>query len=104
MTGDEVRQSFLDYFRDRGHTIVPSAPLVPANDPSLLFTNAGMVQFKQVFLGAETRPYTRAADSQKVLRISGKHNDLEQVGRARVWPGLGAEKDLLELHLSLIHI
>ena len=81
MTGDEVRQSFLDYFRDRGHTIVPSAPLVPANDPSLLFTNAGMVQFKQVFLGAETRPYTRAADSQKVLRISGKHNDLEQVGR-----------------------
>jgi alanyl-tRNA synthetase len=81
VTGDEVRQSFLDYFRERGHTIVPSAPLVPANDPSLLFTNAGMVQFKQVFLGAETRPYTRAADSQKVLRISGKHNDLEQVGR-----------------------
>ena len=81
MTGDEVRQSFLDYFRERGHTIVPSAPLVPVNDPSLLFTNAGMVQFKQVFLGAETRPYARAADSQKVLRISGKHNDLEQVGR-----------------------
>jgi alanyl-tRNA synthetase len=81
VTGDEVRQSFLDYFRERGHTIVPSAPLVPANDPSLLFTNAGMVQFKQVFLGAETRPYARAADSQKVLRISGKHNDLEQVGR-----------------------
>src|SRR5262249_49451453 len=81
VTGDEVRQSFLDYFRDRGHTIVPSAPLVPADDPSLLFTNAGMVQFKQIFLGSETRPYTRAADSQKVLRISGKHNDLEQVGR-----------------------
>jgi alanyl-tRNA synthetase len=81
VTGDQVRQSFLDFFRDRGHTIVPSAPLVPANDPSLLFTNAGMVQFKQVFLGAETRPYARAADSQKCLRISGKHNDLEQVGR-----------------------
>jgi alanyl-tRNA synthetase len=81
VTGDEVRQSFLDFFRERGHTIVPSAPLVPADDPSLLFTNAGMVQFKQVFLGSETRPYTRAADSQKVLRISGKHNDLEQVGR-----------------------
>ncbi|HLY36965.1 MAG TPA: alanine--tRNA ligase [Candidatus Binatia bacterium] len=81
MTGDQVRQSFLDYFRERGHTIVPSAPLVPENDPSLLFTNAGMVQFKQVFLGNETRPYTRAVDSQKCLRISGKHNDLEQVGR-----------------------
>ena len=81
VTGDQVRQSFLDFFRERGHTIVPSAPLVPANDPSLLFTNAGMVQFKQVFLGAETRPYARAADSQKCLRISGKHNDLEEVGR-----------------------
>ncbi|HXJ35317.1 MAG TPA: alanine--tRNA ligase [Candidatus Eisenbacteria bacterium] len=81
MTGDQIRQSFLDFFRLRGHTIVPSAPLVPANDPSLLFTNAGMVQFKHVFLGSETRPYTRAADTQKCLRISGKHNDLEQVGR-----------------------
>src|SRR5262245_7536862 len=81
VTGDQVRQSFLDFFRERGHTIVPSAPLVPPNDPSLLFTKAGMVQFKQVFLGAETRPYARAADSQKCLRISGKHNDLEQVGR-----------------------
>jgi len=81
VTGDRIRESFLDFFRARGHTIVPSAPLVPENDPSLLFTNAGMVQFKGVFLGTETRPYTRAADSQKVLRISGKHNDLEQVGR-----------------------
>jgi alanyl-tRNA synthetase len=81
VTGDEVRQSFLDFFRERGHTIVPSAPLVPADDPSLLFTNAGMVPFKQVFLAAESRPYARAADSQKCLRISGKHNDLEQVGR-----------------------
>ena len=81
MTGDEIRESFLAFFRERGHTIVASAPLVPENDPSLLFTNAGMVQFKQVFLGKETRPYVRAADSQKCLRISGKHNDLEQVGR-----------------------
>jgi alanyl-tRNA synthetase len=81
VTGDQIRQSFLDFFRDRGHTIVPSAPLVPADDPSLLFTNAGMVQFKGVFLGTETRPYLRAADSQKCLRVSGKHNDLEDVGR-----------------------
>ncbi|MFN8544203.1 MAG: alanine--tRNA ligase [Candidatus Binatia bacterium] len=81
MTGDQIRESFLAFFRARGHTIVPSAGLVPASDPSLLFTNAGMVQFKGVFLGQETRPYVRAADSQKCLRISGKHNDLEQVGR-----------------------
>jgi alanyl-tRNA synthetase len=81
VTGDQVRQSFLDFFRGHGHTIVPSAPLVPQNDSSLLFTNAGMVQFKQVFLGTETRPYVRAADTQRCLRISGKHNDLEQVGR-----------------------
>jgi alanyl-tRNA synthetase len=81
VTADQVRESFLEFFRARKHTIVPSAPLVPENDPSLLFTNAGMVKFKQVFLGNETRPYVRAADSQKCLRISGKHNDLEQVGR-----------------------
>jgi len=81
VTGDQIRQSFLDFFAARGHTIVPSAPLVPGNDPSLLFTNAGMVQFKGVFLGTETRPYKRAADTQKCLRISGKHNDLEEVGR-----------------------
>src|SRR5262245_24975933 len=73
VTGDQIRQGFLDFFRERGHTIVPSTPLVPANDPSLLFTNAGMVQFKQVFLGAEIRPYTRAADSQKCLRASRTH-------------------------------
>jgi len=81
VTGNEIRARFLDFFRERGHTIVRSAPLVPENDPSLLFTNAGMVQFKQVFLGREKRPYRRAVDSQKCLRISGKHNDLEQVGR-----------------------
>src|SRR5205823_10697852 len=80
-TGDEIRQSFLDFFRERGHTVIPSAPLVPHDDPSLLFVNAGMVQFKQVFLAKERRPYVRAVDSQKCLRISGKHNDLEQVGR-----------------------
>ncbi len=81
MTGNEVRKSFLDYFAKRDHTIVRSAPLVPDKDPTLLFTNAGMVQFKNIFLGAEKPPYARAADSQKCLRISGKHNDLEAVGR-----------------------
>jgi len=81
VTGDEVRQSFLDFFAARGHQILPSVPLVLLDDPSLLFVNAGMVPFKQVFLGAETRPYRRAANSQKCLRISGKHNDLEEVGR-----------------------
>jgi alanyl-tRNA synthetase len=76
----EVRSAFLDYFAGKGHTVVPSAPLVPANDPTLMFTNAGMVQFKDVFVGKETRPYRRATSSQKVIRISGKHNDLENVG------------------------
>jgi len=81
LSGNQVRQSFLDFFAQRGHTIVPSASLVPGGDSTLLFTNAGMVQFKDVFLGAETRPYTRAVDSQKCLRVSGKHNDLDTVGR-----------------------
>ncbi len=76
----EIRRLFLDYFRRQGHTVVPSSPLVPAGDPTLLFTNAGMVQFKDVFLGRETRPYTRAASCQKCLRAGGKHNDLENVG------------------------
>lgn len=76
----EIRSRFLQFFADRGHTIVKSSSLVPANDPTLLFTNAGMVQFKDVFLGLEKRPYTRAATAQKVLRVSGKHNDLEAVG------------------------
>ena len=80
MTSDEIRSNFLDYFRKQGHTIVPSAPLIPADDPTLLFTNAGMNQFKDVFLGTGRRDYTRAADTQKVLRVSGKHNDLEEVG------------------------
>jgi len=81
MTGNEVRQSFLDFFRDRGHLIVPSARIVPESDPSLLFTNAGMVPFKNVFLGVEQPKSPRVADSQKCLRISGKHNDLDDVGR-----------------------
>ena len=76
----DIRQDFLDFFRGKGHTIVPSAPLVPGNDPTLLFTNSGMVQFKDVFLGAEKRSYVRAADVQRCLRAGGKHNDLDSVG------------------------
>ncbi len=76
----DLRSTFLDFFKDRGHEIVPSSSLVPANDPTLLFTNAGMVQFKEVFLGLETRPYHRAASSQRCVRAGGKHNDLENVG------------------------
>ncbi|MGA8707830.1 MAG: alanine--tRNA ligase [Steroidobacteraceae bacterium] len=76
----EVRRAFLEYFRQRGHTVVPSSPLVPGNDPTLLFTNAGMVQFKDVFLGKESRDYVRAATAQRCVRAGGKHNDLENVG------------------------
>jgi alanyl-tRNA synthetase len=80
MQSSEVRQKFLDYFEARGHTVVPSSSLVPAQDPTLLFANAGMVPFKDVFLGIEKRSYTRATSSQKCMRVSGKHNDLEEVG------------------------
>ena len=80
MTGHETRQRFLDFFHARGHRVVRSSSLVPANDPTLLFTNAGMNQFKDVFLGMEKRDYTRAASSQKCVRAGGKHNDLENVG------------------------
>jgi len=76
----EIRRTFLDFFAKRGHEIVPSAPIVPQNDPTLMFVNAGMVQFKDVFTGKDKRSYTRAASSQKCIRISGKHNDLENVG------------------------
>ncbi len=81
MTGADIRSSFLDFFRARGHEIVRSSSLVPHDDPTLLFTNAGMVQFKNVFLGQETRANPRAASAQRCLRLSGKHNDLEEVGR-----------------------
>jgi alanyl-tRNA synthetase len=80
-TGAQIRQEFIDFFIEHGHTFVPSSSLVPGGDSTLLFTNAGMVQFKNVFLGTDQRPYTRAVNSQKCLRVSGKHNDLEQVGR-----------------------
>src|ERR1700690_3606751 len=76
----EIRQAFLDFFRARGHEVLASGPLVPANDPTLMFANAGMVQFKDVFTGKDKRSYTRATTSQKCIRISGKHNDLENVG------------------------
>ena len=80
MNSREIRRKFLEFFKDRGHEIVESASLVPKDDPSLLFTNAGMVQFKRLYLGEETRSYSRAATSQKCVRAGGKHNDLEQVG------------------------
>ncbi len=83
MTGSQIRQKFLDYFAERGHRVVRSSSLVPANDPTLLFTNAGMNQFKDVFLGQEKRDYTRAASSQKCVRAGGKHNDLDNVGYTR---------------------
>jgi alanyl-tRNA synthetase len=80
MKSAQVRQQFLDFFNERGHTVVPSSPLVPGNDPTLLFTNAGMVQFKDVFLGQERRDYVRAVSAQRCVRAGGKHNDLENVG------------------------
>ncbi len=83
MTGDEIREQFLHYFETKGHRRVPSSSLVPAHDPTLLFANAGMNQFKDVFVGGERRPYSRATTSQKCVRAGGKHNDLENVGRTR---------------------
>ena len=80
-TGAHIRQTFIDFFVEHNHTFVPSASLVPGGDSTLLFTNAGMVQFKDVFLGMDKRPYNRAVNSQKVLRVAGKHNDLDEVGR-----------------------
>src|ERR1700720_954616 len=77
---NDIRSNFLAYFAREGHEIVPSSPLVPRNDPTLMFTNAGMVQFKNVFTGLEKRPYVRAASSQKCVSAGGKHNDLDNVG------------------------
>ncbi|MCD6376339.1 MAG: alanine--tRNA ligase, partial [Caldisericaceae bacterium] len=81
MTANEIRQQFIDFFISKGHTFVPSVPVIPQDDPTLLFTNAGMNQFKDIFLGKGKRDYTRAVNSQKCIRVSGKHNDLEEVGR-----------------------
>ncbi|MCG2785760.1 MAG: alanine--tRNA ligase [Anaerolineae bacterium] len=81
LTGNEIRQNFIDFFVEHGHTAVPSMSLVPGGDATLLFTNSGMVQFKDVFVGTDSRPYTRAVDSQKCMRVAGKHNDLDDVGR-----------------------
>ena len=77
---NEIRSAFLDFFAGNGHEVVASSPLVPRNDPTLMFTNAGMVQFKNVFTGLEKRPYQRATTSQKCVRAGGKHNDLDNVG------------------------
>jgi alanyl-tRNA synthetase len=81
MTPDDIRQNFLDFFEDRNHRVVESSPVVPKGDPTLLFTNAGMNQFKDVLLGNESREYDRATSVQKCIRAGGKHNDLDEVGR-----------------------
>ena len=81
MKSNEIRSLFLNYFQERGHRIVKSSPLIPQKDPTLLFTNAGMNQFKNVFLGLEKKGYRRATTSQKCMRAGGKHNDLDQVGK-----------------------
>src|SRR5438105_8233074 len=80
MTSSEIRKAFLDFFESKGHKIVPSAPIVVKNDPTLMFINSGMAPFKNIFLGYEPIKYKRVADTQKCLRVSGKHNDLEEVG------------------------
>src|ERR1700739_1103133 len=83
MKSSEIRDKFLKFFESKGHSIVRSSPLVPGNDPTMLLTNSGMVQFKDVFLGLDTRPYSRATSVQKCVRAGGKHNDLENVGHTK---------------------
>ena len=100
MTSKEIRQQFLEFFRERGHTIVPSASVVPQDDPTLLFTNAGMNQFKPYFLGRAKPESTRVADTQKCIRVSGKHNDLEEVGPSPFSGELG--KDLTSARYASI--
>ena len=90
MTANEIRESFKKYFESKGHLIVPSAPMVIKDDPTLMFTNAGMNQFKDIILGTREPKSTRATDSQKCLRVSGKHNDLEEVGRSRTSTSTGS--------------
>src|SRR6187455_88951 len=80
LSSAEIRRRYLSFFEARGHTIVPSSSLIPGNDPTLLFANSGMVPFKDTFLGLEQRPYSRATTAQKCMRVSGKHNDLDNVG------------------------
>jgi len=98
MTSQEIRRNFLKYFKDHGHTIVPSSFVVPHDDPTLLFTNAGMNQFKDVFLGKSKRDYARAATSQKCIRVGGKHNDLDNVGLRR--EGGGIEENYIKNDLE----
>ena len=83
MLSQQIRRKYLEYFKNRQHAVIASSPVVPHDDPTLLFTNAGMNQFKDVFLGKSSRDYTRAATSQKCIRVGGKHNDLENVGHTR---------------------
>ena len=107
MTSNELRQAFLEFFRDHGHEVVASSPLVPGNDPTLLFTNAGMVQFKDVFLGDDKRSYNTAASSQRCVRAGGKHNDLENVGytaRHHTFFEMLGNFSFGDYFLSLIHI
>ncbi|MCB1135840.1 MAG: alanine--tRNA ligase, partial [Chlamydiia bacterium] len=83
MESQRIRRQFIDYFKNQGHRVVPSSPVIPHDDPTLLFINAGMNQFKDVFLGKTQRDYTRAVSSQKCVRVGGKHNDLENVGHTK---------------------